>query len=183
LGKKATRKAGEDGIWTFYQHERESSRLARSIMLRFRYPNAVTDHVCRLIEEHMFHYTGEWSDSAVRRFIIRVGEENLPDLYKLRMADAYATAKNEPAPENLLPLMRRVEKILSNREALSLKDLAVSGEDLKAAGVKPGRTMGVILKELLEAVINDPELNARERLLEIAGKLNERYGNGQKDRP
>jgi hypothetical protein len=123
----------------------------------------------------MFYYTDDWGDSAVRRFIIRAGEENLACLYKLRMADAYASDKTEPDPESLLPLMRRVEKILSSREALSLKDLAVSGNDLKAAGVKPDRTMGVILKELLEAVIDDPELNTRERLLEIAGKLNGRY--------
>jgi tRNA nucleotidyltransferase/poly(A) polymerase len=177
LGKKVTRKAGADGVWTFYLHERESSRLARSIMLRFRYPNALTDQVCRLIEEHMFHYTGEWSDAAVRRFIIRAGEENLEDLYKLRMADTYATTGDEPNPNTLLPLMERVGKILASRKALSLRDLAVSGEDLKAEGVKPGRTMGIILRELLEAVIDDPELNSRERLLEIARRINGRYEN------
>jgi tRNA nucleotidyltransferase/poly(A) polymerase len=175
LGKKTTARTGKDGSWTFYRHERESSRLVRSLMLRFRYPNALTDHVCRLIEEHMFHYTDGWNDSAVRRFIIRAGEENLACLYKLRMADTYGMAAHEPDPGSLLPLMRRVEKILSSREALSLKDLAVSGNDLKAAGIKPGRTMGVILKELLEAVIDDPELNARERLLEMAERLNRRY--------
>ena len=126
----------------------------------------------------MFHYTGDWSDAAVRRFIIRAGEENLAGLYKLRMADAYAAGGTEPDPEGLLPLMGRVETILSSREALSLKDLAVSGDDLKAAGIRPGKTMGIILRELLETVIDDPELNSRERLLEIAGKLNERYERG-----
>jgi tRNA nucleotidyltransferase/poly(A) polymerase len=175
LGKKAAAKTGKDGSRTFYQHERESSRLARSLMFRFRYPNALTEEVCRLIEEHMFHYTDDWNDSAVRRFIIRGGEENLANLYKLRMADAYGTAAREPDPESLLPLMWRVEKILSSREALSLKDLAVSGNDLKAAGIEPGRIMGVILKELLEAVIDDPELNTREKLLEIAGRIRQRY--------
>jgi tRNA nucleotidyltransferase/poly(A) polymerase len=178
LGKKAVRKMGENGIWTFYRHERESSRLARSIMLRFRYPNAFTDHVCRLIEEHMFYYTGDWSDAAVRRFIIRAGEENLASLCKLRMADAYAADETEPDGESLLPLMERVEKILSSREALSLKDLAVSGDDLKGVGIKPGKTMGIILKELLETVIDDPEINTRERLLEIAGRLSQRYESG-----
>jgi putative nucleotidyltransferase with HDIG domain len=179
LGKKAVRKLGEDGVWTFYGHERESSRLARSLMLRLRWPTAVTDHVCHLIEEHMFHYTDDWSDGAVRRFIIRAGEAYLGDLYKLRMADAYATAKHEPDPGSLLPLMRRVEAILSARKALSLKDLAVSGDDLKEAGIRPGKTMGIILGELLEAVIDDPELNIREKLLEIAGKFNQRYKRGE----
>jgi hypothetical protein len=178
LGKKATEKTGPDGVRTFHRHERESSRLARSLMFRFRYPNAVTDYVCHLIGEHMFHYTGDWSDSAVRRFIIRAGEENLAGLCKLRMADAYAAAGNEPDPGSLLPLMERVEKILSSREALSLKDLAVSGDDLKAAGIRPGKAMGLILRELLDTVIDDPALNSRERLLEIAGKLNGRYESG-----
>jgi tRNA nucleotidyltransferase/poly(A) polymerase len=178
VGKKAVRKMGENGIWTFYRHERESSRLARSIMLRFRYPNALTDYVCRLIEEHMFFYTDDWGDSAVRRFIIRAGEENLAGLYKLRTADAYAADETEPAPGSLLPLMERVEKVLSSRDALSLKDLAVSGDDLKGAGIKPGKTMGIILKELLEAVIEDQELNTRERLLEIAGRLARRCESG-----
>jgi tRNA nucleotidyltransferase/poly(A) polymerase len=178
LGKKAARKLDGNGVWTFYQHEKESSRLARSLMLRFRYPNAVTDKVCRLIEEHMFHYTGDWTDAAVRRFIIRAGEENLQELYKLRMADSYAMAKIKPSPDSLLPLIKRVEKILTGSGAFSLKDLAVSGYDLKEIRVRPGRTMGVILNELLEAVIDDPALNTRGKLLEIAAKLNERYGTG-----
>jgi tRNA nucleotidyltransferase/poly(A) polymerase len=175
LGKKTTRKLGDDGIWTFYQHEKESSRLAGEIMLHFRYPNAVMDKVRHLIEEHMFHYEENWTDAAVRRFIIRAREEDLPDLYLLRRADAYATAKTDPAPDFLLPLTKRVEKILAGSRALSLKDLAVSGYDLKEAHVKPGKHMGIILNELLEAVIDDPNLNTREKLIEIAANINERY--------
>jgi putative nucleotidyltransferase with HDIG domain len=175
LGKKTVRKLDGNGVWTFHQHEKESARLARSLMLRLRYPNAVTEKISRLIEEHMFHYTDDWSDAAVRRFIIRAGEENLQELYKLRMADSYAMAKTNPPPDSLLPLIRRVEKALAGSRAFSLKDLAVSGYDLKEVRVRPGKTMGIILNELLEAVIDDPELNTRVKLLEIAEKLNERY--------
>jgi putative nucleotidyltransferase with HDIG domain len=175
IGKRITRRLDESGVWTFYKHERESSRMTKEIMLRFRYPNAVMNRVCRLIEEHMFHYEENWTDAAVRRFIIRSGEECLPDLYKLRRADAYATAGVEPPPDFLLPFQCRVEKVLAAGRALSLKDLAVSGYDLKEARVKPGKQMGIILKELLEAVVDDPSLNSREKLLEIAAKINERY--------
>jgi tRNA nucleotidyltransferase/poly(A) polymerase len=177
-GKRLTCKIDESGVRTFYQHERESSRLAREIMLRFRYPNAVMDKVCHLIEEHMFHYEENWTDAAVRRFIIRAGEDSLPDLYRMRMADAYATSGLEPPQDYLLPLVKRVEKVLAAGRALSLKDLAVSGYDLKEVRVKPGKQMGIILKELLEAVVEDPSLNTREKLLEIAGKINERYSSG-----
>jgi putative nucleotidyltransferase with HDIG domain len=175
IGKPATRKAGEQGVWTFYQHERESSRLCRNILSRLRYPNAVCDGTCHLIEEHMFHYTGDWSDAAVRRFIIRVGEENLENLYRLRRADAYAMAGLDPGPEFLLPLAARIDAALAKGRTFSLKDLAVSGKDLIAAGIKPGKYMGIILQELFETVVNDPSMNTREKLLEIAGKINQRY--------
>ncbi|MDR0452758.1 MAG: HD domain-containing protein [Treponema sp.] len=175
LGKKPTLSIGPDGNRTFYQHERESVRLSRNILRQYRYPNAAIDAVAHLIGEHMFHYTEDWGDAAVRRFIARAGEENLGELFRLRLADAFGTSGAEPAADFLLPLINRVEDALSKSRALSLKDLAVSGKDLIASGIKPGKHMGIILNELLEAVLDDPALNSREKLLEIAEKINKRY--------
>jgi tRNA nucleotidyltransferase/poly(A) polymerase len=174
-GKPVTRKMEANGVWSFHRHEAESEKIARNILSRLRYPNVFIDAVCHLVKEHMFHYTDDWTDAAVRRFIVRAGEANLENLYRLRMADAYAAAAAEPAPDFLLPLAKRVDKVLAESRALSLKDLAVSGKDLMSIGIRPGRTMGIILNELLETVLDDPSQNAREQLLEIAGKLNERY--------
>jgi putative nucleotidyltransferase with HDIG domain len=170
IGKPLTREM-KDGVWTFYGHERESARLAWNILRQYRYPNAVTDAVVHLIKEHMFFYDGTWTDAAVRRFIIRVGEENLEDLYALRRCDAYGTAGTAPPPDTLLPLIRRVEAVLAQSRTFSLRDLAVSGKDLMEIGVKPGPGMGIILNELLEAAVDDPALNTRENLLEIAANL------------
>ncbi|MDR2702543.1 MAG: HD domain-containing protein [Spirochaetaceae bacterium] len=176
LGKPAVRQMGAGGIWTFYNHEKESVKLAEGIMRRFRYPNAVIDKVRRLIAAHMFHYEDVWKDNAVRRFIIRTGEDLLPELFDLRMADTAGTAGVEPNPAMLLPFKKRIEAVLAKSSALSLKDLAVNGNDLIAAGVKPGKYVGIILNELLEAAVDDPALNTREKLLEIAGNINrERY--------
>ncbi|GHU82380.1 HDIG domain-containing protein [Spirochaetia bacterium] len=175
IGKPLVRTLDEAGIWTFYNHERESAALARNILHRFRYPNAVTEKVIRLIEEHMFHYEETWTDAAVRRFIIRSGEDLLEDLMALRRADAYGTAGIEPPPALLLPLMDRVQGILARGRALSLRDLAVNGRDLMEIGVVRGKPLGLILGELLEAVVDDPALNTREGLLDIAGKINQRY--------
>jgi putative nucleotidyltransferase with HDIG domain len=175
LGKRITLKVDMDGNRTFYQHEKESVRLARHILRQYRYPNTVIDAVTHLIGEHMFHYTEDWGDAAVRRFIVRAGEENLDELYRLRFADAFGTTGMEPAADSLLPLVDRVKDVLSKSRAFSLKDMAVSGKDLIASGIKPGKHMGIILNELLEAVLDDPALNTREKLLEIAGKINERY--------
>jgi tRNA nucleotidyltransferase/poly(A) polymerase len=164
-----------EGVWTFYQHEKDSVRLTREIFRHYRYPNALTDSVLHLIAEHMFHYDETWTDAAVRRFIIRAGEAALPDLYALRFADAYGTTGIDPGGGFLLPLTNRVEAILAQSRALSLKDLAIAGKDLMEIGIPPGKRMGIILNELLETVVDDPAQNTREHLLEIAGNLNNRY--------
>ncbi|MCL2833974.1 MAG: CCA tRNA nucleotidyltransferase [Treponema sp.] len=171
LGKPLVSRIGEAGVRTFYNHEKESSVLARRILLRFKYPNAVIDKVCHLVEEHMFHYEPCWSDAAVRRFIIRAGEQYLGELYSLRMADSFGLAGIEPPADALLPLIERVDKILAEKKALSLKDLAVTGNDLAAAGIAPGKRMGIILGELMDTVVDDPELNTKEKLLGIALNL------------
>jgi putative nucleotidyltransferase with HDIG domain len=176
LGKTLTRKKGNDGIWTFYNHEKESVKLAQNIMCRLRYPNAVTEKVSRLIAAHMFHYEDTWKDNAVRRFIIRTGQDLLPELFDLRMADIAGTAGTEPNPAALLSFKERIESVLVKSSALGLKDLAVNGNDLLAAGIRSGKYLGIILNELLEAVLDDPALNTRGKLLEIAGNINrERY--------
>ncbi|MDR1030638.1 MAG: HD domain-containing protein [Treponema sp.] len=175
IGKPATRARDPLGVWTFYQHEQVSAALSRELLSRLRYPHGVIEDTVHLIREHMFHYEANWTDGAVRRFIIRVGEENLSNLYQLRRADAYATVGKALPRDFLLPLIRRVDEVLAKSRALSLKDLPVSGKDLSVIGIKPGPLMGIILSQLLEAVVEDPALNNKETLLEIAGNLNQRY--------
>jgi len=175
IGKPITLKTDEDGFKTFYQHEKESVTLARRFFLQYRYPNALIEKVCHLISEHMFHYEENWSDAAVRRFVIRAGEENLDDLFQLRRADTYALAAKDVPPHLLLPFIERIKITLAKSSALSLKDLAISGRDLMDLDISPGKHMGIILNELLEAVLIDPALNTREKLLEIAVRINERY--------
>lgn len=170
-GKVQTRKLDDDGIWTFYRHEEASEKIARAVLTRLRYPNALVDSVCRLVNGHMFHYQDEWSDAAVRRFVVRTGAENLPKMYQLRRADSYATALKEPPPNFLLSLVYRAEKAVNEGKAFTLKDLAVSGNDLIAIGIKPGKIMGVILNELLETVLDDPDQNTPEILTDIAKKV------------
>jgi len=64
-----------------------------------------------------------------------------------------------------------VEKILDEKQAFSLKDLAVNGRDLIDIGIQPGKTIGIILGELLETVLDDPAQNTRETLLTIAERI------------
>lgn len=162
---------------TFYCHENYSEKITREILVRLKFSNILIDSVCHLVKEHMFHYESSWSDAAVRRFMVRIGPENLDELYEVRMADMYGMW-NEPVDVRysesvklLLELKERVQKQLSMQSALTLKDLAVNGKDLIASGIQPGKKLGIILNSLMESVLEDPELNNKDKLLEIAKKM------------
>ena len=71
----------------------------------------------------------------------------------------------------LIELQERIKKIEDSKQALSLKDLAVNGKDLIATGIPAGKKIGVILNELFETVLEDPEMNKKDKLLEIARNL------------
>ena len=176
IGKPAAKKIIEGNI-TFYNHERIGSKLTQQILTRLKYPNAVIDDVCHLINEHMFNYESNWTVPAVRRFIIRVGQDHLEDLFDLRLADMYGM-HNQPieykysAVINLLvELKDRIAVELEKNNALSLKDLAINGNDLIAAGFEKGKKLGLILNHLLDCVIEDPGMNTKDKLLEVASSL------------
>ena len=162
---------------TFYNHEAYSEKITKDVMTRLKFSNDMINNVCHLVKEHMFHYEQNWSAAAVRRFIIRVKPECMDDLYDLRLADMYGMY-NEKVDMRysasialLLELKERVKEELEKKTALSLKSLAVNGRDLMAIGVPAEKELGRILNELLECVIEDPQMNTRETLLETAKKI------------
>lgn len=161
----------------FFNHEKYSVQISRKIMTNLKFSNAQIDYVCHLIENHMFHYESSWSDAAVRRFIVKVGIENLDDLIDLRLADMYGKY-NKPirlhdsaACKLLLELSDRAKKLVAQNSALSLKDLKVNGNDLMAIGIPAGKKMGNILNELFQTVIDDPAMNDKDKLLNLAQKI------------
>jgi hypothetical protein len=145
--------------------------MGRMILERLRYPKKLIEKVSLLINRHMFFYQPNISDSAVRRLISNMGPENIPDLLELRRADIIATGKiNTKTPEHWKDLSHRVLAVLkSNFESKNGSKLAINGDDLiKKLGVKPGPLVGEILSYLNEQIIEEPDLNQENRLLEIA---------------
>ena len=174
IGKPAALKVDAAGTRTFHGHEEISARLADGIARRLRYPTRTSNLVRHLVRHHMFNYTPEWSDAAVRRFIARVGVENLELLLALRRADQIGTCGRRDISAGLIEFEKRLERALSEPHVLGLKDLRVNGQDvMKELGLRPGPLVGVILQQLLEAVIDDPQLNERTKLLDIARRLYE----------
>ena len=168
IGKPSVRALDGEGNYTFYNHETVSATIAGKIMNRLRFPLKTTATVTHLVRQHMFHYEPSWTDAAVRRFIVRAGEENIPDLFALRRADACAITGLKTEPAHLIEFGDRIRAVTEEQHAFSLKDLHINGNDLIALGIPAGRLTGQILKELLEAVLDDPALNTHERLREIA---------------
>ena len=170
-------KGEKDGKITFYNHDADGAKMARNIMVRLKFSNAQIEAVCHLIKEHMFSYQSSWSDAAVRRFVQRVGAQNLDALFDLRLADIYGMHRAEVRMHDsdvcggLIELQERVAAVLQEKTAMGLKDLAVSGDDLIKAGIPAGKTLGAILKELFETVTDDPAMNSREALLGLAKNL------------
>jgi tRNA nucleotidyltransferase (CCA-adding enzyme) len=171
IGKAVTRSHDTDGFPIFYHHDIESEKLSRSILGRLRFSNARINHVCHLIRHHMFHYTPEWSDAAVRRFIARVGFEYIDELFALRRADQYGMAGKQVDSALLVEFKERIQAVRKANSALSLKDLAIGGKDLIDAGIPSGPVLGTILDQLLETVLDDPSMNRKEKLIAVAKEL------------
>ena len=180
VGKPRTRGTAPDGRPTFHGHEKVSEEMTRAILERLRLPNAVIKDTAHLVAQHMFNYQEEWSDAAVRRLVSRVGEGSIKDLLALRRADQLGMCRENARyfPQGLSDFAHRVDSVLSADRALTISSLAVNGRDvMESLGLPPGPKVGVILQELLQSVLEDPALNSREKLLEIAGKmLKERLG-------
>jgi hypothetical protein len=142
--------------------------MAKKIMERLRFSKRDRDYVGHLVYHHMFGYTDEWTDAAVRRFIRKVGRAFVEDLFELRIADTIGSGRPRAFPVYLEKLKRRIDKELAGQDAFSVKDLAVGGEAvMERLEIAPGPEVGNALNFLLERVLDEPTLNRREKLLKL----------------
>jgi tRNA nucleotidyltransferase (CCA-adding enzyme) len=174
VGKPRSRAWSEKtSDWTFYSHEQIGAEIAEPIATRLRFSNDEKARIVSLVRNHLFHYSTEWNDATVRRWMKRVDPARIPDLYALNEADV--RAKGRDASEDLAALAAlkaHVERVVAAGAALSTRDLKVNGRDLMTElGMKPGPALGKVLDALLELVLADPAVNERERLLSAAREV------------
>jgi len=156
----------------FHQHEFVGEAKARDILRRWRFDKETITQVTHLIRNHMFWYQTDWTGSAVRRFVRKVGLENIPALFALRKADNIGSGARSPRMYHLESLWERVQEEIRAASAFSLRDLTIDGNDvMKELGIPPSPRVGQILNELFERVTEDPNLNTREDLLRLAREL------------
>ncbi len=177
-GKAATRKydKAKDRI-VFYSHQLVSKRIVRKWMQRMQVTNIGINpqHVETLVEHHMFETKSYFTDKAIRRFVHKVGEDLIYKLLDLRLADNRG-GKHPKSVNGVVKMRDRVRTELAKKPPFGPKDLAVTGHDLMAIGIEAGPRMGQIIKQLVELVLDDPGLNTKERLLEIAKNIRDTAG-------
>ena len=152
----------------FHQHEFVGEAIARRVLRRWKYPKDTVTAVAHLIRHHMFWYQADWTGSAVRRFIRKVGLDVIPDLFALRRADNIGSGLRPPRMYALEDLWTRVQAEIERSTAFSPRDLEIDGNDvMRELGIGPGPEVGRVIHAVFERVLDDPDLNARERLLAL----------------
>ncbi len=151
---------------TFYGHDKWGAKTVRKVLRRLRCSNELIQQTAALVDRHMF--TTEVSDKGMRRLIRKMGEELIFGLLDLRRADVVAQGMGGKTLD-VDELEQRIRDELERKPPFGLGDLAIGGEALmREFKIGPGPLVGSILNYLMEQVLDDPELNTREKLLELA---------------
>ncbi|MBR7064494.1 MAG: HD domain-containing protein, partial [Treponema sp.] len=122
---KTTEKTPLGEFYHFYRHELIGENITKEVLTRLRFSNKIVNNVSHLVREHMFFYESTWSDSAVRRFIVRVGSENISNLFELRKADifgmhnSFLSFYSSPSEKLLEEFKTRIHNELKKENAFS----------------------------------------------------------------
>jgi len=168
VGKPSTFTIDEEGRGHFYEHHKIGADMSRDILQRFKYDNKTIDMVSMLVYNHMSRYP-HLRKTNLKKFITRVGEENLEYLFELQIADIKGSKPPHDFSE-INNLKNQVYEVLHQKEPLRIIDLDINGHDLIKLGIPQGKDIGRILNILLEKVLEVPLLNKKNLLLDIVQK-------------
>lgn len=166
IGKPETKTTDEAGRDHFYGHAAVSEKITKKVLRRLKFDNDTLYKVSRLVYYH--DYDTGMTARSVRRAIHKIGEDIFPYLFEVKRADIHAQSDYKRAEklEKLAGIQEIYNAILQAQQCVSLKTLAVTGSDLIEAGMQPGKEIGEMLNYLLQLVLENPELNTRQALLE-----------------
>lgn len=171
VAKPLCRSVDEAGCDHFYNHPVRGSEMTRAILRRLKFDNDTIGKVCALVRWH--DDNPKLSPGAVRRAMNCVGAERYPGLFAVKRADvaAQSSYKREEKMAYIDCYEAVYREIMEKQQCFTVKQLAVTGSDLIAAGMKPGKEIGEMLKLLLDEVLEQPELNTKENLLKLVHNL------------
>ena len=164
LGKPEMHTIDENGIAHFKMHQQASYEKSLDILKRLRFSNADAEEISTLVLYHDLRPTGEKKQTL--RFASKYGADTMKKLYNVFIADA--AAQNPVNYEDVFNRVKRSEAYLDEAikesACLSLKDLKVNGNDIKALGFE-GKKIGEILDCVLEKIIDGELENDRQKII------------------
>ena len=169
VGKPACKTTDENGVDHFKGHAVVSEKMAGEILRRLKMDNDTIRDVKKLVYWHDYGIQGVTKKSTLRRMLNNMGAQYFESYTVIRRADVkgqsdYMMDKKLEILENTIKLYN---EIIEGGDAITIKDLKLTGNDLIQMGIQPGPELGRILKELLDKVLDDPELNTKEKLIEL----------------
>ncbi len=169
VGKPRTmRKQGPRGV-TFYGHEVVGARMVKVIADRLRLSKKEKEKLFTLVRWHMFVYAPEMTDAAIRRFIRRVGRENINDMMMLRIGDRKGGGSRATS-WRLRELQKRIGENLYT--PMSVRDLVIGGNEvMEMLKIKPGPMVGMILEKMFTEVMEGNLENEKTVLLTRAKEI------------
>ena len=169
MGKPRCRTVGEDGECHYYGHAGISAELADEFLRMLKCDNALRERVCAVIKYH--DTPADPSRRIVKRRLSQYGADLFRDIMYAQIADGTAQSElGKTRAENARKCLETAEDIIAAQPCLTLKELAVSGKDLRGI-VPPSPLMGKILSELLGEVIEETLPNEKNVLLERVKEL------------
>jgi poly(A) polymerase len=172
IGKPATKAIAPDGRVSFHHHEVVGSKLARRRLRALRFPKDVTDEVADLVLLHLRFYgygRGEWTDSAVRRYVTDAGPL-LDRLHRLTRSDV--TTRNRRKAAQLAAdydaLQARIERIASEEDLARVRPDLDGNEIMRLLGIPPGPLVGQAWRHLKELRLDRGPLTREEAEAELA---------------
>lgn len=169
-GKPASFTMDEEGIGHFYGHQAISERLARQIMERLKFDHVSAQRILALIRWHDADLVP--TDACLRRWLNRLTEDGLRQLLQVKRADNLAQHPDyRDRQQEIDRLEEALENLLARKPCFTLRELAVNGKDLIAAGISPGPEMGRLLRLLLDAVIEGRCPNDKDALMALIPSL------------
>ncbi len=165
IGKPACKSTDEQGVDHFYGHPAVSARLADEMLQALKFDSKTRERVVLLVKRHDVPLPP--TGPAIRRWLSRLGPEAFFQLLEVKRADNMGQnlEKVRGRLAELGEIRAQAERILAEKQCLTLKDLAVNGRDVIAAGIEPGPEVGQVLKGLLKRILDGEIQNQRNALL------------------
>lgn len=171
IGKPAVKMTDEKGIDHFHGHVEKGERIAENILKRLKFDNDTITKVKKYIQYH--DYNIEPHSRGVRRAVNKIGDSYFLKVLELKRADICAQSSYQRIQklERIDQIENLYQEILERNECMSLKTLAITGNDLIRLGIPQGKQIGELLQSLLEDVIQNPENNTYTYLIKKAKEL------------